>query len=245
VTATTQGSTVIPEELSAFAAVALAGLGDLPDTIMSRSIVIRMRRRAPNETVLRFRRREHEQEGRQLHDRLVAWAAAVASRITVPDMPSAIVDRAADCWEPLLAVADAAGEHWPDTARVSAVSFVLASGEEARQSDGARLLSDLYKIFGGNGTKTDDEFKTTAAILTALTDADESPWKDVKGKPLSDVGLSNRLRPYGIKPETHRIGDNTPRGYWRSAFADAWRRYLPPPVEVQNSRNNETEHHDS
>jgi hypothetical protein len=150
-------------------------------------------------------------------------------------MPAAIVDRDADCWEPLIATADAAGGHWPDTARVSAVSFVLASGEEARQSDGIRLLSDLRKIFG------DDEFKTTAAILTALTEADESPWKDIKGKPISDVGLANRLRPYSIKPETHRIGDSTPRGYWRSAFADAWRRYLPPPPEVQNSSNSQND----
>ena len=32
-----------------FGAVALAGLGDLPDTIMSRAVIVRMRRRAPTE----------------------------------------------------------------------------------------------------------------------------------------------------------------------------------------------------
>ncbi len=34
---------------------ALAGIGDLPDTIMDRSVVIRMRRRAAGERVASFR----------------------------------------------------------------------------------------------------------------------------------------------------------------------------------------------
>ena len=55
---TVYGATVTPELLPAFAPVALAGLGDLPDTILSRSIIIRMRRRAPNESVEPYRRRE-------------------------------------------------------------------------------------------------------------------------------------------------------------------------------------------
>ena len=37
-------------EFPAFAAVALAGLHDVPDTIASRSIVVRMRRRGPGES---------------------------------------------------------------------------------------------------------------------------------------------------------------------------------------------------
>src|SRR6476620_6774911 len=40
------GKTVRTEEISAYCAVALAGLGWLPDTILTRSILIRMRRRA-------------------------------------------------------------------------------------------------------------------------------------------------------------------------------------------------------
>lgn len=43
----------------AFCAVALAGLNWLPDTLMSRSVIIRMRRRAPNEAVEPFRRKLH------------------------------------------------------------------------------------------------------------------------------------------------------------------------------------------
>ena len=46
-----------------YCAVALAGLGNLPETIMSRSIIIRMRRRAPGEKVEPLRTRIHELDG--------------------------------------------------------------------------------------------------------------------------------------------------------------------------------------
>jgi hypothetical protein len=47
------------EELDAFAPVVLAGLRELPDTLASRSIFIRMKRRAPDENVEQFRSRYH------------------------------------------------------------------------------------------------------------------------------------------------------------------------------------------
>ena len=43
-----------------------------------------------------------------------------------PEMPTGVDDRDADVWEALLSVADLAGKHWPETARVSAVSVVTA-----------------------------------------------------------------------------------------------------------------------
>src|SRR5262249_39775414 len=46
-----RGKEVFTEEIPAYSAVALAGLGNLPDTILSRSVVVRMRRRAPDEYV--------------------------------------------------------------------------------------------------------------------------------------------------------------------------------------------------
>ncbi len=46
---TTNGRKVEPEALNAFAPVAVAGLRDLPDTLASRSIFVRMKRRSPDE----------------------------------------------------------------------------------------------------------------------------------------------------------------------------------------------------
>jgi hypothetical protein len=52
-----QGDRIVTEELPAYCALALAGIGALPDTVLSRSVVVRMRRRARGEKVEPFRRR--------------------------------------------------------------------------------------------------------------------------------------------------------------------------------------------
>jgi len=218
-----RGKIISTEECPAFCAVALAGLGFLPDTLMSRSVIVRMRRRAPNEPVEPYRRRLHAAEGGRLRDRLEAWATITNARIADkwPTMPDGITDRAADCWEPLLAVADAAGGHWPDIARVAAVALV-ASAREVSPSLGIRLLADLREVFG------DAKALPTEQILHRLQELPESPWNSLGGKPLDDRRLAARLRKYEVRPKVIRVGDSTPRGYERSDLLDAWRRYLCP-----------------
>ena len=54
------------QDFKVYAATALAGLGDLPDTIMTRAVIIRMRKRSPTEYVEPFRTRDHETPGHQL-----------------------------------------------------------------------------------------------------------------------------------------------------------------------------------
>lgn len=219
-----RGKIVETEEIPAYCAVALAGIGGLPDTIASRAVVIKMRRRAPNEQVESYRRRIHEPDGVALRNRLAAWAATTIERIagTWPVMPQGIEDRNADVWEPLIAVADAAGGEWPERARVAAVALV-ALQREASPSLGISLLTDLREVFG------DSDTMSTESILTALHTIPESPWKDIRGKPLDDRGLASRLRQYGIKPKVVRLGEGTPRGYKREDLIDAWTRYLEPP----------------
>ena len=216
------GNIVMTEELPAYAAVALAGLGDLPDTILSRAIIVRMNRRAPGERVEPFRARLHTAAGHALRDRLAAWAKG-ARFAGWPTLPAEVTDRAADCWEPLIAVADLAGGRWPAAARAAAVALVARLADDRREvSYGLRLLADMRTVLGT------EDIKTTVAILDKLQKLDESPWNDIRGKPLTDRGLAMRLRAYGIEPRTLRIGGATPRGYRREDFIDAWARYLPP-----------------
>jgi hypothetical protein len=216
------GSTAIPEELPAFAPVALAGLGTLPDTVLTRSIIIRMQRRAPHERISPYRRREHAKEGEWLCGQLDAWAAAAVDRITVPEMPMEITDRDADCWEALLAVADVAGGQWPDIARCSAVALVADFREGAEERIGIRMLVDMHAVLL--------ETMATTAILDKLHKVDEAPWPTYhRGKPLTDRGLANILRPYGIKSKNIRVGEAVVKGYRRADFVNAWARYLPPP----------------
>jgi hypothetical protein len=217
------GKTVKTEEIPAYSAVALAGLGWLPDTILSRSVIIRMRRRKASESVEPYRRRLHAVDGGRVRSMIETWAKAHADSIILPDeLPPEIQDRDADVWESLIAIADAAGGEWPTQARVAAVALVALS-REAEPSLGILLLTHLRVVFG------EAEKLSTEIILRGLHGIEEAPWRDMKGKPLDDRGLARRLRQYGIKSRTVRIGEATPKGYERADFFDAWSRYIPPP----------------
>lgn len=205
------GKDISVEEFPAYAAVALAGLGDLPDTLMSRSIVIRMRRRAPHERVEPFRRRLHEADGHKVRDALASWLAS--ADLQWPDMPGGVEDRDADCWEPLLAVADAAGRDWPERGRVAAVTLVTAT-RQGEGSLGVRLLTDLREVIGA------DETVHTEDLLRRLHNLDESPWADLRGKPLDARRLARLLNPYGIAPKLIRQGSFVARGYVIADLAD-------------------------
>jgi hypothetical protein len=224
-----RGKSVETVEFPAYCAVAMAGLGDLPDTILTRSVVIRMRRRAPSEAVEPFRRRIAIGEGHALRDRLAAWALLIDDHVRQgwPAMPAGVEDRDADVWEALLSVADAAGGDWPMRARAAAVAFVTES-KESTPSLGVRLLADLRTVFG------DRDGMHTVDILSALQEINEAPWAElVAGKPINARGLSKRLGGYGIKSKPVRIGEKVERGYTREDLADAWERYLPRPKTEQ------------
>lgn len=220
-----KGNKQVTEEIPAFCAVALAGLGNIPDTILTRSIVVRMKRRGPNDKVDAFRRRVHEVEAEAMRDELARLCGEIEDQLqdSWPDLPDGIADRDADVWEPLLAIADAAGGSWPERARVAAVAFVAQSKEKS-PSLGLRLLADVRRVFA------DHDQLPTKLLLEDLVALDESPWGDLGGKPLDARRLSRMLGDYEITSRTIRMETTTPKGYRRVDLHDAWERYLPPLV---------------
>jgi hypothetical protein len=232
---TIKGKTVETEELPAYCAVALAGLDDLPDTLMMRSVIVRMRRRAPGESVEPWRLRVNGPDADALSDRLAAWGNENQHRlgITWPEMPAGIEDRNADVWEALLAIADHVGDGWPERARVAAVTLVTQAVDRA-PTLGVTLLRDLRTIFDQLG----QDKVATDVLLERLTELDESPWGDLRGRDLDARGLARRLNKYGIKPKVIRTPAGVIRGYERADMHDAWSRYLQriPPTEKVKSR---------
>lgn len=198
----------------------LASIGDLPDTIMDRAVVIRMRRRGPGETVSPFRSRRDGPVLNALGDRLRTWIRANTDSLVAaePDMP--VEDREADTWEPLFAVADLAGGGWPARCRRACLAM---TGDEPEDSGiGERLLADLYAIW-----ETEDYLFTTT-ILQRLHKVDESPWSEWgrKSEPLTARGLAALLKPYRVKSRTVRVGGETSKGYARADLTDSWTRYV-------------------
>jgi hypothetical protein len=217
------GPSQTPTDFETFAMVMLAAIGTLPDTVMDRSVVIRMRRRAPGERVAPFRSRRDAPPLNALRDDLAGWVRdnIDALRSAVPLMP--LEDRAADTWEPLVAIADLAGADWPERVRKAATVLTQEAADDATETSlGLALLGDLRTVF------REAVALYTTTLLERLQNLDEAPWSDLFGKPLDSRGLARRLRPYGVKSKDVREGGTgDPRkGYRREDLHPAWERYL-------------------
>ena len=237
------------EQFPTYCAVALAGLGDLPETIMTRAVVIRMRKRAPDESVEPFRWRLHRENGKILQKSLTEWAKKIRPYVSCayPELPPGITDRPADVWEPLLAIAEAAGGDWPKHAREACVALVRAAQTDAG-SLGVRLLADLRTVFtifddtDPENAKPTGRYSrmSTETILRKLRAMPEAPWADLRGSPLDSRGLARRLGDYGVKSKKIRIRETVCRGYTAEDLHDPWRRYLSPtPAEEEHPEHEE------
>lgn len=208
-----------------FCAKAFALIGELPDTIADRAIRIRLERRTREEPIERFRRRDVAPEAESLRDTLADWCEPQLEKLRAirPHLPDELDDRAQDCWEPLLALADLAGGDWPSRAHHAALAL---SGPQARQDEDAsltaRLLKDIHQVFTANGTKR----YRTADLITELCKIEESPWGDWYGKTITAQGVSRLLQPHGIKTMSVKVDGDTVRGYKEEQFANAFHRVL-------------------
>jgi hypothetical protein len=139
-------------EFDVFYPKAFAGLDDgkLPDTLISRSIPVRLERRRQDEPIERFRHRLVEPAAAELRDRMTAWAAAVLDSLAdaEPELPDELGDREQEVWEPLLAIADLAEDGWPARARHAAVELARVKSRTGHdESRGIKLLEDLRRVF--------------------------------------------------------------------------------------------------
>jgi len=89
---------------------------------------------------------------------------------------------------------------------------------------GATLLADVRAIFGErkiDGIPSKD-------LATHLREIEGRPWAEWShGKGLTANNLARQLKTYCIYPQTIRVGSETPKGYRRGDFEDAWSRYCP------------------
>jgi hypothetical protein len=228
------GAAMVASDFPVFCPKVLAGTGTLPDMLADRAISIRLKRKTRDATVQRFKRREAEADADLLRRRLAGWAATALPTLTTarPELPEALNDRQQDIWEPLLAIADAAGGDWPKLARDAAIA--LHDAEPADESVGVLLLGHVREVFEQHGAL---ERITTAELLAALVDRDDGPWGDWWGDAVEAdklkgpaVRLARLLKPYDIQPKVLRFGEGTERGYERAAFTEAWAIYCAEDV---------------
>jgi hypothetical protein len=236
------GDNFIPRMFSVYSAKCIAGIAlekHLPDSTMSRGIVIKMRRKMPHEKIERLRH-----AGSSIFDEIASKLTRFALdysrqvRLARPALPEELSDRNQDNWESLFAIAECAGPEWLQRATEAALK--LSSANEASVSTGNELLADIHHIFesGKNPKKL-----STVDLINALTKDDESPWKTYnRGKEITARQLAKLLAVYGIKSKTVRINQgHTPKGYDADQFADAFARYLAHSPKLSQQRNDSPE----
>ncbi|WP_435838817.1 DUF3631 domain-containing protein [Streptomyces abikoensis] len=223
-----------PTEFPTFAMAAIAGIGDLPDTVMDRSIVIRMRRRAPGERVAAFRTSRDVPALHALRDRIGSWLKTHrrAAADLEPDMP--VEDRAADTWEPLVIVADLARGRWPALARAACAAMVgHEAGEEEDTGLKVRILADIRAAFASCGNP---EALPTTRLISILREDSEAPWAEYGTNGLTPRLLGILLQDYGIRSANIRFPEGgQAKGFARNKFLDAWERYCPASSPADSS----------
>ncbi len=202
-----------PETFEVFAPVAIAALRDLPETLLSRSIHLPMRRRRPTDRVAPYRPRQAKEQAASVVQGLKHWARQLPRPLPEPQLPDELVGRDAEIWEPLLALAECAGPDWASAARAAAVAGVAGSAEvEGTDVQLLRLIKDCF---------TDVEWLWTEDLIEYINEEDV-----LNDENLSARRLASLLRPFGVRPQQRRHGNKVRRGYAATDFEDAWSRYL-------------------
>jgi putative DNA primase/helicase len=228
-----------PRTFSTWCPKAIALIGELPDTLTSRSIAIQMRRcTAAEETRIEILRLDRLGQLEPLRRQAWRWAQDVgdALRAADPVLPAGLRGRAADNWRPLLAIADIAGGAWPTLGRAALQQ--LATVGETEQAPAVMLLADLQALFLERGV---DRLASTD-VVAALVQREDRPWPEWKGgRPLTVRQLARLLGRFRVHPTQLWVSGAKVRGYELQAFGDVFARYLPShPVGTVESSNDAT-----
>jgi hypothetical protein len=230
----TVGDNFETRAFSTYSAVAIALIGNLPDTLADRSITVRLKRKLPREQVTSFRL-NRTADLDQLSRRIARWAAdnAESIRDADPKMPEGVGNRRADNLLSLLAIADLAGGEWPERARSSATAGREGAEEEAQLE---LLLADIRGIFDASDHL---ERIASATLVDRLVALEGRPWAEYgrAAKPITVNKLARLLGPARIAPEKIRFTPvDTRNGYHRHLFNEAFERFLSqgPPFEPEH-----------
>ena len=224
------GNTGKNETFDPFGPKVLGGIADVPATLADRCITIPMTRATPEQVAeLEPARYRVLVAGAQEHHELLAgWVASVEDRAADlrPTVVPGITSRAMDAWEPLLALAELAGEQW--AARATAAALALSKDDpEAGAQDNIyrRILTACVEVMGA------DQFLPSEDLVDRLKSHD-SEWQFLNSGGLTTTALARLLRRWRVKPERSTGSGLRQRGYTQAALRTAHATWIGPPEDA-------------
>ena len=214
------------EEFKTFSPKMISGIGTkyMTDTLVDRSIMIRMARKYDDQKLPRFRKRVLQPRYAQLREALSKCFSDDATLEYLynvePFLPDELNDRQADILEPLFAIGDMASPEWGE--RIRSVAITLCAEEEEEVSLNVSLLRNISEFMVSD--------MHSAEICEALNENDEWDWNTFnpyKAKTgISQKQLGSFLKDFGIHPENIRINNVQRKGYrLNSHMKDCFERY--------------------
>ncbi len=197
----------------------IAMIGQVPDTIADRSIVVPMSRKLVTETCAPLA----ELNTTQIKAKCARFA--LDARDAIAQSPKirgeGLNDRAADTFDPLYVIARLAGEGWEEKLHAAALSLNAAAQSH---NSGAELILDILAVF----VLSLREKIFSRDLAVALREGGCGLRSlALKYSAFNEYRISQILRPYGIKPSTIRIGKEVNKGYLASDFKEVLARYVP------------------
>jgi putative DNA primase/helicase len=213
------GANYKPVRFGTWCALAIAMIGQLPPTLASRSIQIELQRLSRSERVQPYRHSKAPYA--DLARKCARWAEdnIDALRDAEPDMER-IANRRADNWRPLFAIADRAGDDWPNRAREAALALDTAG---AAKTIGVFLLEDIRTLIQGV------DRIPSSVLAEKLGQMEGRPWPEYRGKrPITTHAIARLLKDFSVEPVDMRAPDSgrPVKGYWADALQGVFERYL-------------------
>ena len=202
----------------------ILGKTKLPRTIASRSIILKMWPKKPDEKAEDFAYAD-DPEFSTIRRKLARWAADNVRIIKdlKPPQPPGFNNRLSANWKLMLQIAQHAGGSWPEQARRSAIYLSRAPYEP---SVGVQLLAILRSMLTKNRTEI-----TSEQVVQELLADPNSPWHEYRGRgPITKNQVAALLRDYDIRPvvlHPTKRADFSRHGYRAAHFNDAFARFLP------------------
>lgn len=215
-----EGKNRQPKKFQTFCPMALAGKGEvIPESVTTRSIEIRLQKRMSSQLIEDFGSSVMI-ECEEMVEWLVNWSDLTAHSLETENVEvESISDRDREVWLPLYAVAQLAGHDWTD--RFFQALFLHQRVKKTSDIPRERqLLGDCLTVFG------ERESMKTEMLIEGLKVLPESEYAGMNyGRGISPKYLAKIVRPYEIQPTQIRFGESTFKGYYRSQFETAFKRY--------------------
>jgi hypothetical protein len=188
--------------------LALASIGRLPVTLMSRSIIIPMHRSNAQREIFNPRDAFYSEE-------IARWAERV-NLDPNPTLPEQIKGRDADKWRPLIAIGNAV-----DRSMIAYEAMGEFYKEKSAPDIKESLLRDIQQVF----TDVQTDILTTDMLLDGLHSLEysEVDWSEHQ---LTKTKIARVLSEFQIENRVHRYQGGTATRCWFAVdFEEMWSRY--------------------